>query len=119
AAHNELQETSDLDVYRRRWVTVVTLLRAVGNVLESIDGERSRLHKHVIAARWDEGKPEIFTRFIDATRSDTIKEYRSGALLLADTSVSPMSTYDVSAMSLDNQPTSDHTAMATPDVVLR
>lgn len=71
-------EHGDRSVFRRRWVTAITLLRSVGYVLRGADRE---LHPHleqIIDAKWQEPKPPIFTYFIERARNLTVKQYRSG-----------------------------------------
>jgi hypothetical protein len=66
---------------RRRWVTVVALLRAVGHVLKNVDGEEDSKLRKIIAVEWKaliNGKPEphIFWDFIENERNTIIKEYK-------------------------------------------
>ncbi len=72
------------EAWRRRWITAVTLLRAVGHVLNKVDSMRSTAHKRVIADGWaslQRSKPEpaILWSFIDKERNSILKEYRLSA----------------------------------------
>jgi hypothetical protein len=119
AAYEELRQTADPDVFRRRWVAVVTLLRAVGNVLANVDSAQSAVHGRVIRQYWrSDSKPEIFGAFIEHTRGSTIKQYRSGAFLLVDPSTSPMSEYEVSVAS-ETEGGESSTAMAAREASIR
>ena len=103
-AFDELRSVSaaggDRALYRRRWIAVVTLLRAVGHVLEKVDGGRSGIHRDVIAEWWDRPKPPIFADFIKNIRDLTVKQYRTGLFNIMDPKDSPMSLIadDASAM---------------------
>ncbi len=78
AAFDELRQVkTDRALFRRRWVTVITLLRTVGYVLGNVDRDRDPAHKEVIDDLWSQGKPPIFNDFIDRVRNLTVKEYRS------------------------------------------
>jgi hypothetical protein len=76
----------DLDVSigpmrRRRWITVVALLRAVGHVLKNVDGESSPILGKIIKAEWDavnktKPDPHILWGFIENERNTVVKEYR-------------------------------------------
>jgi len=66
--------------WRRRWVTAVVLLRAVGHVVDKVDAESSPAMHRAIADAWrglGASKPEpiIFWDFIDAERNNVLKEY--------------------------------------------
>src|ERR1044072_2597686 len=69
---------------RTRWVALVTLLRAVGHVLQKADRPESdqETQKRIDDA-WDqlcrETRPHIFHDFIEAERNDTLKQYEIGA----------------------------------------
>ncbi len=70
--------------WRRRWVTCVVLLRAVGHVLDKVDAARSPIHRSVIDSWWTDLKetkpdPAIFWAFIDDERNLIVKEYRTRA----------------------------------------
>jgi hypothetical protein len=66
--------------WRRRWVTVVTLQRAVGHVLDKVDGTSSPRMASVIKTRWSllnktKPEPHIFWNFIEEERNNVLKEY--------------------------------------------
>src|SRR5450759_1169232 len=66
--------------WRRRWVTAVVLLRAVGHVLDKVDAESSPAMCRAIAEAWrglpaSKPEPRIFWDFIDAERNNVLKEY--------------------------------------------
>ncbi len=70
--------------WRRRWITCVVLLRAIGHVLEKVDGERDAILRKNIDVWWKsvkQGKPEplIFWDFIDEERNSILKEYQTRA----------------------------------------
>ena len=68
-------------IRRRRWMTVVSLLRAVGHVLKNVDGKSSPMLGEIIETEWDaliKTKPEplILWGFIENERNTVLKEYR-------------------------------------------
>src|SRR5262245_48794944 len=70
--------------FRRRWITALALLRAVGHVLDKIDSEKSHLYRESIRNWWKrlkstEPEPHIFWDFIDKERNMLLKEYRMQA----------------------------------------
>ena len=69
--------------WRIQWVAAVVLLRAVGHVLNSVDGKVPK-YASAIADEWDELKrskpaPPIFWQFIETERNNIVKEYEIGA----------------------------------------
>ena len=67
--------------WRLRWVTVVTLLRAVGHVLYYVDRQTSPVMQDAVDQAWShvsgtKPRPEILWGFIDEDRHAVIKEYR-------------------------------------------
>ncbi len=65
----------DESTIRRRYVAVMALLRAVGNVLKDFDGERGPTHlQKAIAEQWQQPKPPIWD-FIDGSRAAVLKRY--------------------------------------------
>ena len=77
--HIRLQE-HDL---RIRWLSIVTLLRAVGNVLEKVDAKLDPVLRDIIKRKFkkmDENKEEysIYYEFIKKERDRFIKEYEHG-----------------------------------------
>ena len=78
-AAKELSETGlgfeDASTIRRRTVAVMALLRAVGNVLNEVDGPQGSAYlRQAIAEKWAERKPPIW-EFIDGYRSALLKRY--------------------------------------------
>jgi hypothetical protein len=79
AAFADLQSASQ-DNLRRRWVTTMTLLRAVGHVLDKVDGEASPALRAAVDRQyrglkdtWPE--PAIFWGFIEPERNSVLKLY--------------------------------------------
>jgi hypothetical protein len=69
--------------WRRRWITAVVLLRAVGHILDKIDS-RSAKYARPIAAAWSslngsKPAPTIFWAFIESERNNILKEYELSA----------------------------------------
>lgn len=78
AAHHEPQK------WRVLWASTITLLRAVGHVLDNTDKPRSDKHRSTIDRAWNGWKDRrdenaIFFRFIQEERNNVIKEYKFGA----------------------------------------
>lgn len=70
--------------WRRRWITSIVLLRAVGHVLNNVDGERSPEYRTAVDAWWRQLKstkpePMIFWSLIDEERNTILKEYQTRA----------------------------------------
>lgn len=84
-ARSELVDRIQGSAWRRRWIVAVALLRAVGHVLDKVDGSRSASHKRAGVTRWwkalgsSKPKPEIFWLFIDEERNAIVKEYEINA----------------------------------------
>jgi hypothetical protein len=77
--------TADMptELWRPRWAGLVALLRAVGHVLDKVDGNKSDGSRKVIDSAWQElcqSKPEpsIFWEFIEAERNNVLKAYVIG-----------------------------------------
>jgi hypothetical protein len=73
----------DQSALRRRWVAVVALLRAVGHVLDKVDGARSRPIRTVVDQKFRELKmtkpePAVFWSFIEDERNSVLKTYEFG-----------------------------------------
>jgi hypothetical protein len=81
--------------HRLRWVTAVTLLRAVGHALNSVDVRRSLVMKQAAKAAWDRWRKTplhhlIFHQFIKRERDIVLKEYRfTTGRLMVDESATP------------------------------
>lgn len=83
-ALEELADGIQGRVWRRRWVTAVVLLRAVGHVLDKVDARRDDAYRRAIDLWWAKMKsskpdPVIFWAFIDEERNFIVKEYRTRA----------------------------------------
>jgi hypothetical protein len=79
-ALEELDGTSG-SIWRRRFITAITLLRAVGHILHKVDSKTSNIYKEAIDSRWkiwvkDKLKHEIFWNFIEKERNFILKEYQ-------------------------------------------
>jgi hypothetical protein len=79
------RHTDDLQDYEFRlsWIALVTLLRAVGHVLDKVDGDSTKNPKlsKVIREKYQEIKksrpePIIFWKFIEEHRNNVIKMYK-------------------------------------------
>lgn len=80
-----LQEESHPDTFRVLWVAGIALARAVGHVLQKVDGEQDDATKKVVAsayASWKADKPgnAIFWEFIEEERNQVLKQYEIGFL---------------------------------------
>lgn len=69
--------------FRVSWAALVALLRAVGHVLNKVDGERGGALKGAIETRWqlwqnERGANRIFWDFIEAERNSVLKAYEFG-----------------------------------------
>jgi len=80
-----LQDETRPEVFRLYWVAGVALARAVGHVLQKIDGENEpRIERAVGSAyaAWkaDKQANAIFWNFIEQERNQILKEYEVGFL---------------------------------------
>jgi hypothetical protein len=69
--------------FRVLWTATVVLLRAVGHVLDKVDGQHDAATRAAINGWWDRVKADrvanqIFWEFIDEERNNVLKEYRLG-----------------------------------------
>ena len=75
-----LEEEKDLARWRVHWAAAVALLRAVGHVLDKVDGGDPLTKRLASQAfkRWKGAAPEheIFREFIEPERNSVLKEYR-------------------------------------------
>ncbi|MGZ8215161.1 MAG: hypothetical protein ACXWTP_11740 [Methylosarcina sp.] len=83
-AATEIDSGVQGSAWRRRWITSVVLLRAVGHVLDKVDSSQSVAHKLAIDAAWkslqqSRPKPAIFWGFIEDERNSILKEYKLSA----------------------------------------
>lgn len=76
-----LEEETDFQRWRIHWAAAVALIRAVGHVLDKVDGADPVFKRAAKAAfvRWKGADPEhaIFRDFIERERNNLLKEYRS------------------------------------------
>jgi hypothetical protein len=78
-----LEDETDARKWRVHWAAAVALTRAVGSVLDKVDGVSDPVIQTIQKAafkRWiDKASVEhhIFRRFIDQERNSVLKEYRS------------------------------------------
>jgi len=83
-----LEEEADTQRWRIHWAAAVALIRAVGHVLDKVDGEDPFIKKAAGAAfkEWKRADPkhEIFREFIERERNNLLKEYRSDVHPLAE-----------------------------------
>lgn len=74
-----LEEEVDLSRWRVHWVAALALVRAVGHVLDKVDGKDAAIRALASAAhqRWKGNDPahEIFREFIEHERNTILKEY--------------------------------------------
>lgn len=71
-------------LWRPRWAALVALLRAVGHVLDKVDGARSPEARQAVGEAWGELQhskpdPKIFWQFIEAERNNVLKAYAFSA----------------------------------------
>jgi hypothetical protein len=83
-ALDELTDGVQGSQWRRRWITSIVLLRAVGHVLDNVDGLQSPQYRTAIDDWWKEIKaskpsPTIFWNLIDEERNTILKEYQTRA----------------------------------------
>ena len=76
-------EATSGNEWRVYWVATVTLLRAVGHVLDKVDGKGDVRTRTAISKWWDNinsdrSKHPIFWDFIDNERINIVKEYSFG-----------------------------------------
>jgi len=75
-----LEDETDLQKWRILWAGAVALLRAVGHVLDKVDGSNpiiKRVAKDSFLRWKTEEEHRIFTEFIDKERNILLKEYNS------------------------------------------
>lgn len=74
--------SNNLATIRLRWITAITILRAVGHTLLNIDASRSQALRSEIDSAWKRWKSDsfqhlIFHEFIKKERNTILKEYRT------------------------------------------
>jgi len=76
-----LEEESDNQRWRIHWAAAVALIRAVGHILDKVDGDDPIIKEVANAAfrEWKGTDPKhvIFREFIEWERNNLLKEYRS------------------------------------------
>lgn len=83
-ALSQHRSTLQANAFRVSWFSVVALLRAVGHVLQKIDGAadappamRRAIEYKYSELRASKPAPQIYWAFIDTTRNRFLKEYKS------------------------------------------
>ena len=80
AALEMLEEERDEQRWRVLWIGAMALLRAVGHVLQKVDGENSDQREVISAAyrSWTSGQSRhaVFREFIEEERNNVLKEYQ-------------------------------------------
>ena len=75
-----LEEETSLQRWRVHWVAALALIRAVGHVLNKVDGADPAMGRVARAAfqRWKSPEPDhqIFREFIEKERNNILKEYQ-------------------------------------------
>ena len=74
--------SNNLATIRIRWITAITILRAVGHTLLNIDASRSPALRSAIDSAWNDWKTQpfqhlIFHEFVEKERNTILKEYRT------------------------------------------
>jgi hypothetical protein len=109
-ARQELAKAFQSDpaaTHRLRWVAVITLLRAVGHALDSVDVRRSPAMKEAAKAAWTRWRQNplhhlIFHEFIKRERDVVLKEYRftTGRMAVGEEAVKPIESIGPSTVLL-------------------
>jgi hypothetical protein len=94
AAYEELKQTDDRVVYRRRWFAFIALLGAVDEIANVVDKNRLTEYKNAFDNNWRRDEP-IYEHFIDKIRNQTVHRYKSGLFRRCDDSTA----FETSAMS--------------------
>ncbi len=79
---DSLDSATDERSFRIHWVALVTLLRAVGHVLEKVDATNDARLRRAVNAKWTEWKTNrdenrIFWDFVEAERNSVLKTYEA------------------------------------------
>ena len=88
-AHRLLENESDTEIWRVHWVGALSLIRAVGHVLEAVDGTDPRCRKisEEMYLSWRDKvniEHQIFRDFIKHERDLMLKEYSTAVNLDVD-----------------------------------
>jgi hypothetical protein len=78
-----LEGEAQPDTFRVLWVAAVALIRAVGHVLQRVDGERNDALKMAVASAYSSWKRDkvgnaIFWEFVEEERNRVLKQYEAG-----------------------------------------
>lgn len=86
-----LEEETDLQRWRVHWAAAIALIRAVGHVLDKVDGLDASIKKAANQRYrlWQSKEPEheIFREFIDKERNNLLKEYQVNVHPLENVSI--------------------------------
>ena len=82
AALEQAERARDPVAFRVHWAALVALLRAVGHVLDKVDGRQSPSLRRAIDGRWrrwhaDRAGNRAYWSFIEAERANVLKAYES------------------------------------------
>jgi hypothetical protein len=99
-----LEEERDSQRWRIHWAAAVALIRAVGHVLDKVDGENPNV-KTAASAAFREWKGtasshEIFREFIERERNNLLKEYSSAVHPLSEVAIA----VELTTLSPDGSP---------------
>lgn len=80
AALEKAELAPDSVAFRLSWAALVALLRAVGHVLDKVDGRQSESLRRAIDARWrrwhaDRAGNRAYWSFIESERNNVLKVY--------------------------------------------
>ena len=103
-AHQLLEDETDTEIWRVHWVGALSLIRAVGHVLEAVDGTDLRYRKisDEMYSLWRDNQNlehQIFREFIKHERDLMLKEYSTVVNL--DAAVPVLITHDDQGYLLD------------------
>lgn len=98
-ALNDFEASAGTAYWRTRWIAVITILRAVGHVAESVDGEqdaamRAALQVEFKALERTKPEPRIFWDFIFYERNRALKEMLLGARMNISITPGAETVYD-------------------------
>lgn len=110
-----LEDETDVRRWRVHWAAAVALIRAVGHVLDKVDGEDPIVRQAASAAfkQWKgtDPKHQIFREFIERERNNLLKEYRSDVHPHAEVALA----FEYSAQSADSGAPLTYTQIAKLD----
>ncbi|MEM9670646.1 MAG: hypothetical protein AAF950_17150 [Pseudomonadota bacterium] len=71
------RENEETELWRVDWCATLTLLRAVGNILEKVDGRNCNAVKNTLSEYWKSSwsEDEIYSKFIRLERNLILKEF--------------------------------------------